>query len=312
MAVLPDILDLFWRTPSTFATVFLSHRRGRPLQSSTKKRRETILDCAAQLVDERGDTSFTMDEVAERAGVARVTVYRYFKSKKFLLKTLVDERNAPFNKVVLRDTRDRILDAAESVIESSGVRGATVYEIADEAGLGAATVYRHFGDRNRLMGAFVRERTPRKVVASALQKRSANVERDMRAFAAEALQLVADKREIIQLLASEHPNRPDLLEVFVKAQTDSTKLLLGFFDRQIEAGYFRDIEARDLAISFFGMILSFAWMAPSIGIEVPEVEKQAEIVTQLFLRGIVTPKGAETFNLDGETGEPDDASEEED
>lgn len=281
------------------------------MQSSTKKRRETILDVAAQLVDERGDTSFTMDEVAERAGVARVTVYRYFKSKKFLLKTLVDERNAPFNKVVLRDTRDRILDAAESVIESSGVRGATVYEIADEAGLGAATVYRHFGDRNRLMGAFVRERTPRKVVASALQKKSADVERDLRLFAVEALELVADKREIIQLLASEHPNRPDLLEVFVKAQTNSTKLMLEFFERQIEAGYFKELEPRDLAIAFFGMILSFAWMAPSIGIDVPDVEQQADVVTQLFLTGVVTEKGAETFDLDDGTGDPEEADEDE-
>lgn len=268
-------------------------------KSTTKKRREMILDVASELVEARGDTNFTMDEVADRAGVARVTVYRYFKSKKVLLKTLVDERNAPFNKFVLRDTRERILDAAESVIESSGVRGATVYEIADQAGLGAATVYRHFGDRNRLMGAFVRERTPRKVVANVLLgQASDDIERDLRSFADEALQLVATRRELLALLAAEHPNRPDLLEVFVKAQSKTVQALNDFFAKQIESGYFRDISPTELSVAFFGMVLSFAWMAPIVGVETGTVEEQSGLIASLFLRGVATDKGRKTFNLD--------------
>jgi len=40
--------------------------------------REAVLDAAAALVGERGVTGVTMSEVAQRAGVGRATLYKYF------------------------------------------------------------------------------------------------------------------------------------------------------------------------------------------------------------------------------------------
>jgi len=55
-------------------------------------------------------------------------------------------------------TSSRILDAALAVIAASGVRHLTMDDVARRAGVGRMTVYRRFGDRERLVEAlFVRE-----------------------------------------------------------------------------------------------------------------------------------------------------------
>lgn len=51
-------------------------------------RRRMILDTAAQLVDESSYTAITMAGVAERAGVAKGTVYLYFPTKEALFLAL--------------------------------------------------------------------------------------------------------------------------------------------------------------------------------------------------------------------------------
>jgi AcrR family transcriptional regulator len=55
-------------------------------------------------------------------------------------------------------TSDRILDAALALVAASGIRALTMDDVARRAGVGRMTVYRRFGDRERLLDALaVRE-----------------------------------------------------------------------------------------------------------------------------------------------------------
>jgi AcrR family transcriptional regulator len=55
-------------------------------------------------------------------------------------------------------TSERVLDAALALAAASGVQNLTMDEIAARAGVGRMTVYRRFGDKERLVGALaVRE-----------------------------------------------------------------------------------------------------------------------------------------------------------
>jgi AcrR family transcriptional regulator len=49
--------------------------------------------------------------------------------------------------------RDHILDAAHSVITGHGLAGASTRAIAEEAGIGAGTLYNYFADRRQLVAA---------------------------------------------------------------------------------------------------------------------------------------------------------------
>lgn len=64
--------------PATFTTVH-------PLSHSQRERRQRLLDAARDLAAQGGYPAVTMHAVADRAGLARATVYRYFGSKDQLL-----------------------------------------------------------------------------------------------------------------------------------------------------------------------------------------------------------------------------------
>src|SRR6266852_5147195 len=58
------------------------------------QRRETLVTAASQLFAERGYDHASLDELAARAGVTKVIVYRHFASKKDLyLELLADHRD---------------------------------------------------------------------------------------------------------------------------------------------------------------------------------------------------------------------------
>jgi AcrR family transcriptional regulator len=63
-------------------------RRGRP---RSEKAQRAILAAAAELLLERGPRAVSMDAVAERAGVSKATIYRWWRSKEMLaLDALLD------------------------------------------------------------------------------------------------------------------------------------------------------------------------------------------------------------------------------
>jgi AcrR family transcriptional regulator len=56
-------------------------------------RRQAILDAAIAVFAERGFPAATMDEIAERAGLGKGTLYNYFDDKRHLLEAACDEAN---------------------------------------------------------------------------------------------------------------------------------------------------------------------------------------------------------------------------
>ena len=53
-------------------------------------------------------------------------------------------------------TRDQLLDAAQTVFYEKGVAGASLAEVAKEAGLTRGAIYWHFGDKVDLFNALLR------------------------------------------------------------------------------------------------------------------------------------------------------------
>lgn len=63
----------------------------RTLTRDQQARRARLIEAAHQLASEGGYAAVTMHDVADRAGVARATVYRYFASKDHLLTEVAAE-----------------------------------------------------------------------------------------------------------------------------------------------------------------------------------------------------------------------------
>lgn len=53
------------------------------------------------------------------------------------------------------NVRDRLIDAAEVCLRAKGIRSTTVSEVAEAAGVSRGWLYRHFPDKNSLLGAAI-------------------------------------------------------------------------------------------------------------------------------------------------------------
>jgi Transcriptional regulator len=53
-----------------------------------------ILQAAAQLMAEKGESAMRMAEIAERAGITKGTIYLYFTNKAEVLKSLAERQTA--------------------------------------------------------------------------------------------------------------------------------------------------------------------------------------------------------------------------
>lgn len=73
------------------------YRAGERRQAATQATRARIVEAARELLADPSATAFSIDAVAERADVARMTVYYQFKSKGKLLEALFDDFGARAN-----------------------------------------------------------------------------------------------------------------------------------------------------------------------------------------------------------------------
>jgi AcrR family transcriptional regulator len=86
--------------------------RGRPRRAGAD---EEILTVARALLDERGYQAFSVDEVAERAGVAKTTVYRRWASKGALAAAAITPAPLPSSAdELLRETRALLATFADA------------------------------------------------------------------------------------------------------------------------------------------------------------------------------------------------------
>lgn len=104
--------------------LFQSLRRPAELDRGKRRRqtnaRSRILKAALEEFSEKGFHNATIDSMAERAGIAKGTVYRYFKTKEQLFNALKEDTITEFVEVAKRKiaTDEDILVILERVIEN--------------------------------------------------------------------------------------------------------------------------------------------------------------------------------------------------
>lgn len=85
--------------------------------------KEKILDCALELFQARGYDSVGVQEIAEKAGVTKPTLYYYFGNKQGLLSTLLNVKYGEMREAVFgnlessKDIRQRLYQVAEAYLD---------------------------------------------------------------------------------------------------------------------------------------------------------------------------------------------------
>lgn len=243
---------------------------------------DPILEAAGAMLDEGGE--LTMGALAERAGVSRGTVYRRFGDRARVLAALAEARGVTVA-ALGADVRSRALDAVGALVAERGLSGMSVEAVAQRAGLGAATIYRHFVDRRGLLQAFAAQRSPRRLlprVAAGGEAGEVLVE-----VVGELIGFVRDNPALVRLLFADDPESRGLLGA-MRAGPRMSEALAGYFAGEVEAGRLWG-EPRAMAAALAGMVLGLAQFGG--GDELGGVEGQARWVVSLFLDGCRVTEG---------------------
>lgn len=95
-----------WSVPKLWTETMEAHRRAV---------RDATLDAAAALVAEHGPASVTMSQIAERTGIGRATLYKYFRDVDAILAAW-HERQINAHLEQLAQVRERPGDATERLV----------------------------------------------------------------------------------------------------------------------------------------------------------------------------------------------------
>ncbi len=245
-----------------------------------------ILAQAARLVAKHGPEGLTMARLGRATKLSRATLYRQCGSREAVLDALAAAGTPVGDR---SGTRERILTAAREVFGRAGLEGASVEEIAALAGVGLATVYRQFGDKEALVAAFVEQHSPRHTAREARARATGDVGKDLERFAAQMLVRMRDDAPVFRLMLLEMLRGGSLLaQVRAMAPVRTLDEVAGLLRQHVAAGRLRAVDPVILARAFTGLLLSFGVVGPLLRGEDPgDPAETARVVTDLFLHGAI-------------------------
>lgn len=248
-----------------------------------------LVTLGARVVADEGPDALTMDRLARETGLSRATLYRQCGSREALLDAIA-ARGADVGDRT--DTRARILAGAREVFGRVGFDAATIDDVASTAGVGTATVYRHFGDKDGLVTAFLDNIAPRRAARSARATATDDVRADLVRLATEMLRGAKDDGAVVRLIMVEALRGSALVDRVRKASPLRTiTAIASLLRHHVEAGHLRDLDPAVLAQSFGGMVFSFGVIGPALrGEQAGDPVATAETITDLFLRGALATR----------------------
>jgi len=215
--------------------------------------------------------------------VSRATTYRQIKSREALLKEL-EQRGVDVGDRA--DVRERIMQAAAQLFPRVGLEAATVENIAELAGVGSATVYRHFGDKESLIKAFLSTQTPRRAVWSLARKPSGDLRADLELLGRTALEFMKTNSGMFRLALIMDRRNAGMLAELAKSPDRTIHACAALLGHYIDRGELGRFDPAALARTFLGILMSYGMFEALIGSPIEcDPERDARIAVDIFLDG---------------------------
>ncbi|MEZ4664355.1 MAG: TetR/AcrR family transcriptional regulator [Caldilineaceae bacterium] len=247
----------------------------------------TIVDAAEQLLNSESGSDFTVDQLAEAAQMSRASVYRRIGSKEALLQHLAQRRGVPVEELGPRDVRNEILLAARMLFGRHGLGSVTMEQIAQEAGVGIATVYRQFGDKAGLLDAFSQTFRPRVLQPEALLGHSGSLRDDLLRVVESLLRFMQENGDLFRLILVEHSADLELVRAIQQTPNRTLFRLADFFQAQMAAGQLEPGDAQQMALALIGMTFGFGFIGSNLyDLPTPPLENTAQTIVSIFLQGV--------------------------
>lgn len=248
---------------------------------------EEILAIAAQLWQQYPGIDFTMERLVEATTVSRATLYRRFGSREAILQRLAAEHALDVAELSLPDIPTRIVQATRIVLNRTGFANMTVEQIAQEAGVGPATVYRHFGSKEALLDAFMRANSPRQLLRNLTADEHSDLEADLTMLATAMLEFMQDNYGLIHTFIFENQAKEPAIAAIRANQGRTVTMLADYLAYHIRMGKLKSGDPFTSALAFIGILLGLGLVGPyTYDRPIRDISATAHFATQTFLQGI--------------------------
>ena len=189
----------------------------------------------------------------------------------------------------MKETRQRILDAAIRVFSRDGVTGATTREIARVARVNEVTLFRYFRNKNELLRQMVLQSCKRyeQVFAEASLDSLADVQRTVRTYAEASAAKLRDNEDLVRTFMGELKRHLKLCRrLFVESAKPTRMKFIAYLEAAQTAGLVRkDIDAAAATDALSGMLMSGALRRP-LTESMYSGKHYVDTCIDLFLKGI--------------------------
>ncbi len=185
------------------------------------------------------------------------------------------------------ETYDKILQTARRLFVQKGYTAASMRQIAEDAGIGKATIYHHFPDKQAIAMALLGKNKGR--MDEALQRvRAEDDPRErIRIAATASVDVLLESAEILQIVRREVPGGRDLMQTgFQVFFQDYMTLLADAIRRGTEEGIFREVDPTEAARVLMTLIQGTFAMAYLGGGHPQSSEKAAATLLGVYFQGI--------------------------
>jgi AcrR family transcriptional regulator len=201
-------------------------------------------------------------------------------------------------RLTAEDRRQQILDVAFGLFASKGYEGATTREIAEEAGINEALLFRHFSSKENLYWTMIEEvcqaRGRRERIQSVLDGNGTDFE-VFQGIAREILARTPRDRQLTRLLwftaLENHELSARFFRTFI---ADYYEMLANYIRQRIRLGAFRRTDPLVAARGFLGMVAYHFLIQELFSGEQYQKfdpEEVADTMAGIWLAGMLTPVG---------------------
>src|SRR5262249_1359035 len=189
------------------------------------------------------------------------------------------------------DRRQEILLAAMDLFAKKGFRGTTTRDLASQAEVNEAIIFRHFTNKEELYSAILEHKA-----AEAHGPKMEELERlakegdDEKFFMALGRTFLARQEDttFLRLLLFSALEGHQLSDMFVTSMS-ARKPMFNYIQRRMDEGAFRQMNPQLAARSFFGMFASFVLWQEIFGFKKTQPYDSEEVVrtfVSIFLKGM--------------------------
>ena len=190
------------------------------------------------------------------------------------------------------ERRQLIIQAALALFSQKGFRGTTTREIALEAGVSEATIFKHFATKEALYSAIIdAEARAEEVLAAAAEAATARDDPGvLTAVATTILSRVEKDPAFMRLLLYSALEGHALSEMFFATHVKRThRFLADYIASRIQEGAFRAVDPLLAARGFIGTVIHYLLIHEIFGVPRPAHGGSEEVIAlyvEIFLKGL--------------------------